>query len=257
MRHLFKDTVILFMTYAVLAFFPGLFFRPVSAHTMPFYPGEKLTFTLKWEMIPAGKAVLEVRPIKTIQGEEAYHFVMTAKTNSFVDMFYKVRDRIESFTSLDMSRSLMYKKKQREGDHKRDILVQFNWEQQKAQYSNRGKRKDPIPVLPGSFDPLSALYYTRLADMKDGMTITRPVTDGKKNVMGVVNVIKRETIEVNGKDYETYLVEPDTKDLGGVFKKSDDARIQLWITADNRRIPVKIKSKVVVGSFVGELDSLD
>jgi len=29
----------------------------------------------------------------------------------------------------------------------------------------------------------------------------------------------------------------------------------LWVTADKRRIPVKIKSKVVVGSFVGELVS--
>ena len=104
-----------------------------SAHSMPFYPGEKLTFTLKWERIPAGKAVLEVLPVKTINGEDVYHFVMTARTNSFVDMFYKVRDRIESYTSLDMTRSLLYKKKQREGDYTRDIEVHFDWEQHKAQ----------------------------------------------------------------------------------------------------------------------------
>jgi hypothetical protein len=33
--------------------------------------------------------------------------------------------------------------------------------------------------------------------------------------------------------------------------------MKLWITADKRRIPVKIKSKVIVGSFVGELISAD
>ncbi|NNK85754.1 MAG: DUF3108 domain-containing protein, partial [Desulfobacterales bacterium] len=32
-----------------------------------------------------------------------------------------------------------------------------------------------------------------------------------------------------------------------------NATIKIWVTADKRKIPVKIKSKVVVGSFVGEL----
>jgi hypothetical protein len=42
-----------------------------------------------------------------------------------------------------------------------------------------------------------------------------------------------------------------------VFKKSKDAKLQIWVTADARRIPVKIKSKVAVGSFVGELMSVE
>jgi len=29
--------------------------------------------------------------------------------------------------------------------------------------------------------------------------------------------------------------------------------MEIWVTADDRRIPVKIKSKVKVGSFVAEL----
>ena len=55
--------------------------------------------------------------------------------------------------------------------------------------------------------------------------------------------------------YETYLVEPDLKYLGGVFKKSEDAKLQIWVTTDERRVPVRIKSKLVVGSFVAELVS--
>jgi len=43
--------------------------------------------------------------------------------------------------------------------------------------------------------------------------------------------------------------------VGVVFEKSKNAKIQVWVTADKRRMPVKIKSKVVVGSFVGELVS--
>lgn len=222
---------------------------------MPFSPGEKLTFTLKWEMVPAGTAVLEVLPIETLNGEHAYHFVMTAKTNSFVDIFYKVRNRLDSYVDLEMTRSLLYRKKQREGKYKRNVVVNFDWERQEAQYSNFGKTKTPISISPGSFDPLSALYYARLMDMQEDSQITRPVTDGKKNIIGVVNVLKRETITVDGETYDTYLIEPDTKDIGGVFKKSENAKIYLWITADERRIPVKVKSKVVVGSFIGELVS--
>lgn len=55
--------------------------------------------------------------------------------------------------------------------------------------------------------------------------------------------------------YDTYLIEPEIKQLDGVFEKSKNAKIQVWVTADNRRMPVKIKSEVVVGSFVGELVS--
>ena len=43
----------------------------------------------------------------------------------------------------------------------------------------------------------------------------------------------------------------------GVFKKSKDASIQIWVTADENRIPLRLKSKVVVGNFIGELISAD
>jgi uncharacterized protein YpmB len=81
------------------------------------------------------------------------------------------------------------------------------------------------------------------------------VTDGKKNVIGRLKIVRRETIEVGGKEYDTYLMEPETRHIGGVFKDSKNPKIQLWITADKRRILVKARSEVVVGSFVGELIS--
>ncbi|MEJ2657998.1 MAG: DUF3108 domain-containing protein, partial [Desulfobacterales bacterium] len=67
----------------------------------PFHPGEKLTFRLRWTIIPAGESVLEVLPMETIDGINAYHFVLTAKSNAFIDQFYKVRDRIDSYVSAD------------------------------------------------------------------------------------------------------------------------------------------------------------
>jgi hypothetical protein len=84
-----------------------------------------------------------------------------------------------------------------------------------------------------------------------------PVTDGKKNIIGKAKVIKRETIRVLGTRYDTFLVEPELEHVGGVFEKSKDAKLQIWVTADDRRIPVRIKSKVIVGSFVAELTSYE
>ena len=108
-------------------------------------------------------------------------------------------------------------------------------------------------VFPGAFDPLSAFYYARLFDPAKHKLIERPITDGKKCVIGKVTVVKREKIKVGKKVYDTYLIMPELKHVGGVFKKSKNAKIKLWITADERRLLVKIKSKVIVGSFIGEL----
>jgi hypothetical protein len=67
-------------------------------------------------------------------------------------------------------------------------------------------------------------------------------------------VVGREIIQLsNGTRYDTYRLEPELDLVGGVFEKSRDAKIQLWVTADDRRLPVRIQSKVSVGNFVGEL----
>lgn len=221
----------------------------------PFYPGEKLTFQLKWTLVPAGEGILEILPIETINGVKAYHFVLTARSNSFVDLFYKVRDRIDAYTDIEMTHTILYKKKQREGKTQRDVVVHFNWNKNKARYSNMKKVREPIDVLEGSFDPLSAFYYTRLFDLKEKLTIERPVTDGKKCIIGKALVIKREKLKLPIGTCDTFLIEPEIKHVGGVFEKSKNAKIQIWVTADKRRMPVKIKSRVVVGSFVGELVS--
>ena len=230
--------------------------RAMADKPLPFAPGEKLTFALRWSVIPAGEAVMEVMPMKMMNGMPAYHFRLTAESNSFVDVFYKVRDRIDAYAAADMSHAVHYRKKQREGEHRKNVKVEFDWQNGTAQYSDGDKTKKPIKVSPGTFDPLSVFYFTRTLDFKEKAVLTGSVTDGSKCVEGVARIVKRETITVPSGTYDTYLIEPDLKHVGGVFEKSKDAKIRLWVTADQRRIPVKIASKVVVGSFVGELVSI-
>ena len=223
---------------------------------VPFSPGEKMTLQVRWAFIPAGEVVLEILPFETVNGVRSYHFAMTARTYPLIDAFYKVRDRIDAYADSGMTHSVLYKKRQ-DGKSTRDITVNFNWEKLEAQYSNFDVKIEPIAISPGAFDPLSIFYSFRLFDLKTGIKIDAPVTDGKKFVFGEATVLKKEKIYVIDQWYETYLVEPDLKYIGGVFKKSEDAKLQIWVTSDERRLPVRIKSKLVFGSFVAELVSYE
>ena len=223
---------------------------------VPFSPGEKLTFQVRWAFIPAGEAVLQVYPIETMNGRKVYHFALSARTYPVIDLIYKVRDRIDAYTDEKLTHSILYKET-KEGKRTKKVVVHFNWEKGEAQRSNFGEKRAPIPVKPGTFDPLSVYYALRLHDLKENMEIEKPLTDGKKWILGRARVVKREKVTVLSGTYDTYLVEPNLEHIGGVFKKSKDAKLQIWVTADARRIPVKIKSKVAVGSFVGELMSVE
>jgi hypothetical protein len=245
--------VIFLILIAVYAFPPNV----IGAEaTFPFEPGEKLTFEVRWTFVPAAEAVLEILPLETFNGKKAYHFVMTTRTNAFADVFYKVRDRFDGYADKSMTHSLLYRKKG-SGKHKRDITVTFDWEKREAQYINLDEVRKPIPILPGSFDPLSVFYVFRLTPLKEGLELQVPVADGRKCVMGKARVIRRETIKVRGVSYDTFFVEPDLEHVAGVFEKSPKASVQIWVTADANQIPVKLKSKVVVGSFVAELVSIE
>jgi hypothetical protein len=222
---------------------------------VPFHPGEKLIFELKWSFLPVGEATLEILPIRTINATRAYHFRLTAKTYPFIDLFYKVRDQIDAFTDTEMTHSVYYKKVQVEGGTHRDIVIDFDWHNKVARYSNFEKERREIPLPNGTFDPLSAFYYVRTQDLAVGKVLKRPITDGKKSVIGKMRIVKRERIVIAKQKYDTFLIEPELKHVGGVFEKSKNAKIQVWVTADKWKIPVKLQSKVVVGSFTGTLRS--
>ena len=240
--------------FAIMSCFPA---EPSAGRDLPFHPGEKMAFEVRWSGILAGEADIELLPVEGLNGVELYHIMFTAKTSPFVDIFYKVRDRIDSYTDAEMTHSFLYKQIH-QGRSKKEITVEFDWERQEAKYSvSGGEEREPISIMPGTFDPLSVYYAFRLHDLNNEIEYDIPLTDGKKLIMGKAKVIRREDIKVAGVSYDTFLVEPGMEDIGGVFEKSRNAKIQIWVTADDRRVPVRIKSKVKVGSFVADLVSFE
>ncbi|MBN2161740.1 MAG: DUF3108 domain-containing protein [Pontiellaceae bacterium] len=218
-------------------------------------PGEKLRYSLGWQFVVAGHAITEVLPDTIVDGRTVRNFRMTAKTTKAIDLVYKVRDTLTSSAEYDVHRSLGYKKRQREGDTQRDETVDFDWQKNEAYYHEAiSDKKQTTPVLENTLDPLSAFYFVRNQKFEVGSVIKGPLTDGKRCKIAEIRVVRREKIKVNGKRYDTYKLIPDIKDVGGVFKKSDDAKIEIWVTADYTHTPVLMKSKVAVGSFRAELE---
>lgn len=221
----------------------------------PFSKGEKLLFHLRWGVVSAGEATLEVVSDASAEDSEQFRFVMTAKTTPFIDRFYKVRNRMESITDRGMTRSLFFDKNQNEGRSRKASQVRFDWIRNESCYFSQQRCKYTLSLPPGTFDPLSAFYYVRSLPLEDRFSIQRPVTDGKKCILGRARVLRREMVTVPMGTFDTYLLEPEIEHVGGVFKKSKGARIHIWVTADERKIPVRLQSKVIIGSFVGELVS--
>ncbi len=230
----------------------------MAAVISAFQPGEKLTYELGWQFVVAGHATLEVHPDKEFEGRMVRKFRMTARTRNFVDHIFKVRDSLTSITEYDVSRALAFKKIQREGDEERDETIHFDWENLQAHYHEEiSGERDSTPIKDNTLDPLSAFYFVRNQTFDVGSVIEGPLTDGRKCKIAQIHVVARETIKVNGTKYDTFRLVPDIKDVGGVFKKSKDAKLEMWCTADHRHIPVLLKSKVIVGSFKAELASME
>lgn len=229
--------------------------KKASKNTLPFSPGEQLVYQIRWEVIEAGFAVFDVLSVTKVGKQPCRHFSLKVETSSFVDIFYKVRDKLDSYTDLVLSRSIRYSKKET-GSEKRDILVQFNWEKRIARYSNFNAGRKPITIPPGTLDPLAAFYKLRCMDLGDKKEIKLPISDGKKFFMGRAKVVGQETITCFNTTYDTYVIEPELIHFGGVFKKSDKPTLRLWITTDERHLPVRIQSKVIIGSIIGELVSV-
>jgi hypothetical protein len=223
----------------------------------PFKPGVKIFYVIRWSIFEVGTATMEfVGPIQ-YEGHEAWKIVLTAQTNSFADQIFKVRDYNAVWVDKEFTKPLYYVKTQNEGSTHREVEVKFDWVANKAHYSDKGVAREPIDIQPGSWDPLAITYAVRALDFNGLTHISIPSTDGKKSTNTEVNVEPSDSIKSPAGRFDTIPVSPDTKDLGGVFKKSPGAGIRIWFSDDDRHIPVRMASQVIVGSFVAEMERIE
>lgn len=221
---------------------PYLAAREARYAKVPWKIGEYFQFSIDWSGLNGGSALMQVQNIQTVDGHRAWRIVTKAESNSFVSKFYKVRDRAESFIDAESLFTRRFEKHLREGGYKKDLLVRFDQANRKAHYDN-GKSVD---VPPQVHDVLSAFYYTRTQPLPEGAMLTLPTHDNEKSYDMIVRVVKRERIEVPAGKFDCVMVEPVLKSEG-IFKSK--GQMFVWLTDDERRIPVLVKSKVAIGSI--------
>ncbi len=229
--------------------------KKASKNKLPFLPGEQLVYQIRWEEVEAGVAVFDVLPVTKVGKQPALHFSLKVETSPFVDVVYEVRDKFDSYADLAFNHSILYSRKEA-GSEKRDILVHFNWKKREAGYSNLNAGRKPIPIPPGTFDPLATFYKVRCMNLNNKKEIKLPITDGKTCFMGRAKVLGQETITCFNTTYDAYVIEPELTHFGGVFEKSDKPTLRLWITTDEKHLPVRIQADVIGGSIIGELVSV-
>jgi hypothetical protein len=218
--------------------------RPVT--NWAFGVGETLHYSIGWEKIVAGHGEVTVGPVVDTLGRLCYPIVSTVKTTTFFSTFYKVDDRIATLLDAREIYPLVYDKKVSEGRYKRRRRVEFDPIGGLARTA-----KDTLAVPPYVQDDLSLLYYVRTMKLSPGTDIEMDVYGGKKLYRLTVRILKKERIKVKAGVFSTIVVEP-LLQAAGLFQQ--EGRVRVWLTDDRVHLPVLMKSKMVVGSIVAELE---
>jgi hypothetical protein len=213
--------------------------------TVPFQAGEYLLFSIRYGLIYAGDATLEIRNIAVIGGRESFHIVSTARTNKAFDLVFKVRDHHESFMDRENLFSLRFEQHLREGGFRRDAVVNFDQKNHLAIWKDK-----EVKIPPNTQDFLSALYYIRTIELKVGQAVALANHTGGKNYPIYIKVLRRESVEVPAGKFDCLVVEP-VLETSTIFKHK--GRLTIWLTDDNLKMPVLLRSKVVVGAFEASL----
>lgn len=216
-----------------------------------FGPGEYLRFSVGYGFVTAGEATLEVRDTMTYDDHLCYQIYSETKSNSFFDSFYRVRDTVVSQIDVDGIFSHYFHKSLHEGSYHSEREIIFQHELGRAVTRKGTDEIDTVAI--GSFaqDVLSAMYYVRTQPLEVGDVLTVNSVEGNEAQQLNVRVLKKETVEVPAGVFDCIVVEPLLADAG-IFKQ--EGEVKVWLTDDRLRMPVLMKSKVLVGSIHAELE---
>jgi hypothetical protein len=238
---------------ATVFLLPGSGSKAVAGEVAAFVPGERLEYVLKWGGIAAGDSIMEVVEGETVDGVPLYQVISTAKSRSLVDVFYKVRNRYETHIHPLDGLTRKYVFNMNEGGKRKRRVLLFDQDRHIVTRIVReeGQTQSRIYEIPeASHDNLSSLYAMRNMDFTVGDSLVIRVFEGKKNWELVIDVLAEEEIEVKAGKFRTMKIHPKLK-FEGIFRRKGE--LHIWMTDDERHMPVLMKSKVNVGSINAEL----
>ena len=212
-----------------------------------FRSGEYCKFDVNYGFITAGEAVLRV--LDTVYHQrKCYYVEFTLNSKPFFNAFYKVRDRYVTLIDVEGMFPWRFEQHIREGGYKRDFFAEFDQVTHRATTTDKG-----FDIPPYVQDIMSAFYFTRTVDFSNfhaGEKVHLQNFYKDSTYELDVKFKGKETVNVDAGKFRCIIVEPLVKE-GGLFKS--EGRILVWLTDDDRRLPVKVTAKIVIGSVDAEL----
>ena len=212
---------------------------------------ERLVFDVSWSGIKAGTAVQEIS-----QTGDVVTITSTAKSADWLSVFYKVDDHLEAVMTRGENGQLfgvprIYRENLSEGRTRFHKEVTFDHANRTSLIVNYlDKTSVNFAITPITYDSLSCFYFARLQNPEIGQSFYVDVFDGKRLHNTEVKVLRREVLETDVGTFKTIVIMPVLK-TNGIFSKTGD--LYIWLTDDERHIPVKMKSKVKIGSITAKL----
>lgn len=221
-------------------------FRTVNNEA--FDVGETLEFDVRYGFIVAGKAVLSIPYYEYYKGRKSYYIESRVNSLPFFSTFYKVEDLYISVVDVEGIFPWRFEQHIREGKYRKDFEAEFDHFRGIAKTSEGEYQIDAYV-----HDIISAFYFTRTIDfsnMKPGQRIT--LNNFYKDTTYVLEVKYKgkQQVDVKAGKFKCIIVEPIIQE-GGLFKS--EGTLYIWLTDDKRKIPVMVKSKILIGSITAEL----
>ena len=245
---------LLFITVAIL------FCLTIAAQSYkPSTESLKYSVNYKWGLISkqAGTVTLTTHDFK----DGLFQSTLVGRSATWADKFYTVRDTLMGTMTTRTFEPVYYEKISHEGgDFKRDI-IRYKRSQPDSVTGNcdrwRKRKKDTEVVYSQNLliatgmtlDMLSSFYYMRQVDypaMNPGESVTANIFSGSKKEVLKITYLKKEAVEIDNHNYDTYYIKFSFTSNGG--KKSSDDMFA-WISTDESRIPVMLLGNLPIGSI--------
>jgi hypothetical protein len=209
------------------------------ARTAPFRVGERMSYEVRFGPMKVGNGSMEVLGIEDVRGRQTWHTQFRVKGGTF---FYKVNDVMSSWIDVETFSSLRYVQDFEEGGRERERRYEIYPE--RSVYEEEGK--EPQPTVAHPLDDGSFLYFIRTIPLETGQTYVfdRYFRPDRNPVR--IRVLRRERVKVPAGTYNAIVIQPIIK-AKGIF--SENGRAELWLSDDESRIMLQMKSQLSFGSL--------
>lgn len=227
-------------------------YLPRYVENNAFGPGERLEFSVEYGILKAGTAVLAVTGPEQYDGLLAYRISATAHSNPAFSTFFEVNDLNEAYLDIVQFHTLRFFKNLHEGDFRYQEEVLFDQDAGMVYYPEETDSSLMAMEIPAhALDVLSCLYFARTLPLEVGNTYYVDSHIDNDNYPLKIVVYERDHIRVPAGEFDCIMVQPELRSQG-LFDQQGE--IWVWLTDDERHMPVLMRSAIVIGEIVCVLE---